>query len=80
MIRHRKPTNSVQAMLEKKNVTQKGDEPSSVKEEDVLNDDGDAVEDIKGKMQSEQKMNERDAETTNSSENNLQENDSDQEQ
>ncbi|PFX11338.1 Protein lunapark, partial [Stylophora pistillata] len=78
-MRHRKPTNSVQAMLEKTNVTQKGDEPSSVKEEDVLNGDDAAVENIEGKMQSEQKIDERDAETTNSSENNLQEKDCDQE-
>lgn len=78
-MRHRKPTNSVQAMLEKTKVTQKGDEPSSVKEEDVLNGDDAAVENIAGKMQSEQKIDERDAETTNSSENNLQEKDCDQE-
>lgn len=65
-------------MLEKTNVTQKGDEPSSVKEEDVLNGDDAAVENIAGKMQSEQKIDERDAETTNSSENNVQEKDCDQ--
>lgn len=46
-LHHRKPTNSVQAMLEKKNVTQKADEPSSVKEEELLNGDDAAVEEIK---------------------------------
>lgn len=63
-LHHRKPTNSVQAMLEKKNVTQKADEPSSVKEEELLNGDDAAVEKIK--------------ETANSSDINLEDKDCDQ--
>lgn len=46
-VRHRKPTNSVQAMMEKKNVTQKGDESSTVKEDVLLNGDHAAVDKTK---------------------------------
>ena len=42
-------------------VTQKADEPSSVKEEELLNGDDAAVEKIKGKMQCVLKICDRDA-------------------
>ncbi|XP_020609320.1 protein lunapark-A-like [Orbicella faveolata] len=46
-VRHRKPTNSVQAMLEKKNVAQKDDGASAVNGSASMNGDHDAVDKTK---------------------------------
>ncbi|KAL9966183.1 hypothetical protein ACROYT_G024221 [Oculina patagonica] len=43
-VRHRKPTNSVQAMLEKKNAAQKDDESSAVNGSALMNGDHSAVD------------------------------------